>query len=118
MERMTTAEKEAAEYRWRQEQARDKKLAERAANPKPRMRTPRKVGWALLIVGSLMILYFGLIYDTTVSGGSASIYNPYPRRVHNIGLQQNRTLGFIAGIALSGCGGFVLMYDRRGKMSL
>lgn len=67
----------------------------------------RRWAWALLVAGAACALYFGVLYDT-----STSVPGETYRRVHNIGLQQNRQLGFVGGVAVGLAGGAMLIYDR------
>ena len=56
------------------------------------------IGTLVLVVGIVMMGYFGMIYDTTVYS--------YGGDVHNIGKMNNRTTGMIFGgiIAIVGTG--------------
>ena len=47
-------------------------------------------GILILVVGFLIMGYFGLFYDTTVYSGGGDY-------VHNVGLMNNRTMGMIFG---------------------
>jgi hypothetical protein len=69
-------------------------------------RTPM-VFWGrlLLIVGGCLAGFFLFIYDTTVSSGYGE--------VHNLGLQQNRTLGSVAGMIMAAVGAILLALDKR-----
>lgn len=70
-------------------------------------------GGVLLAAGLLGIAQFGFFYDTTVTATSGG-YLGVPaqtHRVHNIGKQQNRMLGFIFGIAAAGIGVVLLALD-------
>lgn len=62
-------------------------------------------GWVLIFGGLCVAGFFGLLYDTSVYGGG--------ERVHNIGLQQNRMLGCIAGIIAAAVGALMVAIDAK-----
>lgn len=84
------------------------------------------VGILLLIAGLCVAAYFFFVYDTTVTtefvyvpGVSYRGEGPHlvgGDRVHNIGLQQNRQLGCIAGIIAAAVGIVLLaLHTKRGS---
>jgi len=60
-------------------------------------------GWSLVLCGAVVSLWFLFVYQTAVDG------------YHNIGLQQNRTLGFASGAVLAVIGVLVVFMDRLRK---
>ena len=63
------------------------------------------VGAIIIFVGMLVTLYFFVDYDTTVSTGYGN------KRVHNIGLQQDRTLGCAVGMVAFVVGLILVVVD-------
>ena len=53
-------------------------------------------GWLVMFVGAVVTAFFVFVYDTT-SG-----------EVYNVGLQQNRLIGTLLGIAIAGAGVFAV----------
>jgi hypothetical protein len=60
----------------------------------------------LLGVGLVVATLFLFAYDTSVDAG-------YLGRIHNLGLQQNRTLGAIAGMIMAAVGGIWMIVERK-----
>jgi hypothetical protein len=53
------------------------------------------IGIPLLCIGLGVVLFFGFIYDTSVPVNSEFFGE---RRVHNVGLMQNRLIGILVGL--------------------
>jgi hypothetical protein len=66
-------------------------------------------GWILIIGGLCVACFFGLIYDTTVS----TTFFEADARIHNMGLQQNRMLGCIAGLIAAAVGIVMVAIDAK-----
>jgi hypothetical protein len=64
-------------------------------------------GWVLIIGGLCVAAFFLFLYDTTVYADG--------RHVHNIGLQQNRTLGAVAGMIAAAVGAIMVALDALGS---
>ena len=63
-------------------------------------------GWIVLIGGLCVAGFFLILYDTSVltTGGE---------RVYNTGLQQNRTLGCVAGMIAAAIGAVMVIVDAK-----
>ena len=73
-------------------------------------------GWTFIIGGLCVACFFLFIYDTTVYTHSEYIRGLGRfggNRVHNIGLQQNRTLGSIAGMIAAAVGAVMVVVDAK-----
>lgn len=64
-----------------------------------KLKPPKSLGTKLLWVSGVMIVFFWLIFDTSVA-----VYGPYGPRVVNEGLQQDRIVGLIVGIVIGAYG--------------
>ena len=60
------------------------------------------LGPLLIVIGLALLLYFALVYDTSVPVIDFELRRF--ERVHNLGLMQNRLIGIIVGIALAASG--------------
>ena len=66
----------------------------------------------LIILGVLLVFFFGLVYDTTVPVYEfAPTHSP---RIHNLGLMQNRLIGVVVGVLLIVVG-VILTVAGRGR---
>ena len=74
------------------------------ANWKPEV-SIKMLGVVLVSVGIALLIGFGVLYDTTVDADGFG-------KLHNIGLQQNRLLGFVGGIAAILLGGVLLIFSK------
>ena len=75
-----------------------------------------KWGQILLSVGLFIACYFLFVYDTTVADNE-KFDTPFGRfgggRFHNLGLQQNRMLGSIAGMIMAAVGAIMVVIDKK-----
>jgi hypothetical protein len=67
------------------------------------------VGGLILTLGIIISVFFLFLYDTSVPTNGAFGID----RIHNIGLQQDRTLGSITGLAIAVVGAFKLILGSR-----
>jgi hypothetical protein len=71
------------------------------------------------LVGVLLILFYWLVYDTTVPDAPGMTekewaQNPLVGRVYNLGLQQNRLIGTVVGLGFF-AGGIALRFLDKKK---
>ena len=60
------------------------------------------VGILVIIIGILLMGYFGLFYDTTVYSGDGGY-------VHNVGLMNNRVIGLVFGGVIAVIGAILMI---------
>ncbi|MEY2564839.1 MAG: hypothetical protein QOH88_3032 [Verrucomicrobiota bacterium] len=75
------------------------------------------VGWLLIVGGLGCVIYFVLVYDTSVHIESPIDLSQFsrdvaPDRVTNLGLMQNRLIGIIVGFGFAFMGGILVGIDR------
>jgi hypothetical protein len=63
---------------------------------------------ALICIGVVLILFFAVLYDTSVSDFTGS-------RVHNVGLMQNRLIGTLIGFGCLAVGITLALAGRKRK---
>jgi hypothetical protein len=57
------------------------------------------MGSILAFIGFCMVLYYWLVYDTSVAL-NPGVPIQYQKRVHNIGLMQDRQVGIMVGVGV------------------
>ena len=67
------------------------------------------MGGLILTLGIIISVFFLFLYDTSVPTNGAFGID----RIHNIELQQDRTLGSITGLAIAVVGAFKLILGSR-----
>jgi hypothetical protein len=72
----------------------------------------RTLGVVLICVGLCLVLYFWVLYDTTVPVYPQA-YPAIPDRVYNVGLMHNRTVGVMIGIGCLAAGVALALFGRR-----
>jgi hypothetical protein len=91
---------------------RERRSAERAQRG-PGAPPTAKAGIAAIVLGLLVAVYFGAIYDTTVTLPVDVRVPGGPVAVHNQGRMNTRTVGCIAGIGVAVVGGLLLVVNSR-----
>jgi DNA-directed RNA polymerase subunit M/transcription elongation factor TFIIS len=69
-------------------------------------------GIVLLSMGVLLVLFFAVVFETTVEQFPGADRARLPR-IHNVGLMQDRQVGIIVGGILSGCGMVLVVASRK-----